>query len=274
MRQARSVFRPKFALTVTLAALLVACGGGEDEPNAVVTPTNPATPVPTPEASAEGVYGGSLSGAGDNNTFLALVLENGALWSLYGYKSPSGVLSMTGFVQGSGTSSNGQYNVPDAVNISASPSPAGKLESSYDAAQKSIKGTFTFGSTVWTVDGQSLADGYDYSAPAVQSDVTGSWTMTTLAGETLTFNVSANGTLYGASGNYCAVGGKLEPRVSNKNVYDFSLAFNVSTNCNRSGQGFYGVAVSFNLPNGQRQLIVAGNDGAERGKGLAAVGTR
>lgn len=152
--------------------------------------------------------------------------------------------------------------------------PAGKLESSYDAAQKSIKGTFTFGSTVWTLDGQSLADGYDYSAPAVQSDVTGSWTMTTLAGETLTFNVSANGTLYGASGNYCAVGGKLEPRVSNKNVYDFSLAFNVSTNCNRSGQGFYGVAVSFNLPNGQRQLIVAGNDGAERGKGLAAVGTR
>src|SRR6186713_3412293 len=81
-------------LGLVAVAALAACGGGGDDVPAAAAP-----------ATAEGVYGGTLTGS-SSNAFELVVLENGEFWTLYGTSTPA-AFYVEGFIQGNGTSSNG-----------------------------------------------------------------------------------------------------------------------------------------------------------------------
>ena len=88
--------RARMAVALAFTAALAACGGGGDDEAA----------TSGSGATAEGVYGGTLTGS--SNAFQLLVLENGEFWALYGIPSAS-TFGVTGFLQGAGTSSNGTF---------------------------------------------------------------------------------------------------------------------------------------------------------------------
>jgi hypothetical protein len=76
----------------------------------------------------------------------------------------------------------------------------------------------------------------------------------------------------GASSKGCAFSGTITPRASGKNVYDVSLKFGAAP-CALANQTATGVAVTYLLTNGKRQLIALTVD-STRTYGVGAFGNR
>jgi hypothetical protein len=246
------------ALCLTTLAL-VACGGGGGDS---------APPAASP--SAEGFYGGALTGSA-STAFQMLILENGDAWSIYGTNLPNAFL-VAGFVQGSGSSTNGSYS-GTGKDYGFAPGVAGTVAATYDAAAKTISGTTTtVNGTTTFVGGPVAGSLYNYETPASLATVIGSWTTASLTGETVTFNIAANGTFSAVSSLGCNFTGTVAPRASGKNVFDTALTFGPAP-CALPGQSASGIAVAYPLANGQTQLIVGAVD-STRTFGTAAFGTR
>jgi len=113
---------------------------------------------------------------------------------------------------------------------------------------------------------------YDYTAPGSLSTVTGIWPINLTSGETASINISTTGALGGASSKGCAFSGTITPRASGKNVYDVSLKFGAAP-CALANQTATGVAVTYLLTNGKRQLIALTVD-STRTYGVGAFGNR
>jgi hypothetical protein len=240
-------------------ATLIACGGGGDGG----TSTGP---------SAEGVYGGTLTGS-TSNAFQLLVLENGEFWAMYGTQT-SNFFAIAGFIQGSGTSNNGSFASSNTKDFGFSPARAGSTSATYNAAAKTIAGTVTAtgGGSVSFSGGPVPGSLYNYNSAAALSTVSGSWSTTTLTGESVAITIAASGSFTASSGAGCNFGGTVTPRASGKNVFNVALNFG-SAPCALAGQSATGIAVAYPLANGQTQLVVAVVDGT-RTAGTAAVGTR
>jgi hypothetical protein len=244
-----------------LATLLSACGGGGDSPA--------STPAPGP--SAEGVYGGTLTGA-TSTAFQMLVLENSDFWSMYGINSTAGFM-VAGLVQGSGTSSNGSFTSSNAKDFGVSPAVAGTLAASYDATAKTISGNIKSGTNTVTFNGGPVAGSlYNYNIAASLTNIAGQWSLSSTSGETVGINISASGTYTALSRSGCSFAGTIAPRASGKNVFNISMTFGGAP-CGLAGQSGSGIALSYPLANGQTQLIVASTD-STRTYGSVAFGNR
>ena len=114
------VYKRKAVGTLLTFTFLAGCGGGGGDSQS-----------PKPGPSAEGVYGGTLTGS-TSTAFQLLVLENGDLWSLYGTQTPT-QFSVSGFVQGSGTSNNGSFTSSNARDFGVTPAVTGTTTATYDA---------------------------------------------------------------------------------------------------------------------------------------------
>lgn len=255
----RSVFRA-ISIVVAISGLITACGGGGG-----------SDPAPTTGPSAEGVYGGTLTGSA-SNAFNLLVLENGDYWSLYGVQGAT-VFTVAGFVQGTGSSNNGNFSSSNGKDFGFFPAVSGSVNATYNATAKTISGTTTNSSGSSTFNGGPIAGSlYNYDATATLSTVAGSWTTTSLTGETVTISIAAGGTFTAVSSGGCRFSGTVTPRASGKNVFNTSLTFGAAP-CALPNQVATGIAVAYPLASGRTQLIVAVTDSA-RTVGAAVVGSR
>jgi len=249
-------------LSLIAVATLAACGGGGGGDDAAAAA--PAAPT------AEGVYGGTLTG-GSNNAFELLVLENGEFWALYGTGTAAG-LSVEGFIQGNGASDNGTFSSPISKDFGFAPAKAATINATYNATAKTISGSSITGLGNVSFSGGPLAGStYDYNTPAALSTITGLWTMTDPEGETIALNVGTNGAFSGI-GSGCTFTGSMVPRPSGKNVFNVTLTFGGAP-CDLPGQSASGVAVTSPMSGGHAQLAVAVVDGSKQ-YGAVVFGTR
>ena len=245
---------------MAVVSALTACGGGGG---------SDATATAGP--SAEGVYGGTLTGS-PSNAFNLLVLEDGQYWSMYGTQGAT-VFGVAGFVQGTGTSNNGNFTSSNGKDFGVFPAISGTVSATYNASTKTISGTTTSTSGTSTFSGGPIAGSlYNYDAAATLSTVAGSWTTTSLTGETVTISIAAGGAFTAISSGGCRFSGTVTPRASGKNVFNTSLTFGLAP-CALPNQTATGIAVAYPLTTGRTQLIVAVTDSA-RTVGAAVVGTR
>ena len=259
------MFKTKIFLSILLACVALAgCGGAADSP----------APAPAPVVvgpTAEGFYSGSITGA-KSSGFQLLVLENGDFWGLYG-NPISAKFSISGLVQGSGTSNNGVFTSSNLKDFGVFPSVAGALNATYDATAKTITGTGITGAANASFNGGPAANSlYNYTIAASLTNIAGSWLLTTLSGATVNINIAATGTFSAVENNGCQFSGKITPRASGKNVFDTATTFGPAP-CSLPGQTASGIALSQPLAAGNTQLILEQVD-STRTYSAVAFGTR
>jgi hypothetical protein len=201
-----------------------------------------------------------------------LILENGEFWSMYGTQT-STAFGIAGFIQGSGNSSNGGFTSSNTKDFGVAPAIAASTNASFNAAAKTISGTLTSTAGAVTFNGGPIAGSlYDYNAAASLSTVSGAWTATSLAGESIALNIQPAGSFTATSGLGCNFSGTVAPRASGKDVFNVSLTFGAAP-CALAGQSATGIAVAYPLSSGRTQLLVSVVDSA-RTYGTAVFGTR
>ena len=250
------IYQPIFGMCLT--AFLTACGGGGGS-------SAPAT------TSAEGVYGGSMTGS-SSPAFQLLVLENGQFWTLYGTQTVS-QFSVAGFTQGNGTATGSTFTSSDAKDFGFAPASAGTVNATFDATAKTIAGTFKVGAQTATFTGGPVPGSlYNYTIAASLTNIAGAWSVASSSGETVALNVAANGTFTAAGNSGCNFTGAITPRPSGKNVFNTTMIFGPAP-CALPNQTASGIALSYPLANGRTQLILAQVD-STRTYGNTAFGTR
>lgn len=258
-------------VAVSASALLAGCGGGSDS-------TSPAsndntTPAAVTAANSQGVYSGTVAG-GPGNVFSALLLEDGSYYALSGTSS-GGALSVTDFIQGTGTYSGSTFTSSNGIDFGATTAVAGSLSATVVPAT-SISGTATASGSgaVRTFNGTYLSNsGYNYDTAASLSAIAGSWSLGDLSGGSVNIAISASGALTGTGSQGCAFTGQVSPRASGKNVFDVTVTTQGAP-CALPNTAFRGIALSYLIAGSStRQLIVAGTDTA-RAHGTAFFGTR
>lgn len=262
----------KRAVLVLMSAvapiMLAACGGG-DSGDAGSPAQVPSVPSP-PASSAEGVYGGTLTGSTSSH-FRALILENGEFWSLYGRDAGS-IFYVEGLVQGVGSWNQGSFTSSNVKDFGFYPAIQGTLTSTYQTGAKTISGTVTAdGGSVQFSGGPIPGATYNYESAANLSTVSGRWDAMSSAGGSISINVSASGSVSFAEGG-CTGSGSISPRPSGKNVFNVSLTFGAAP-CAFPNQTATGVALAYPLSTGQTQFI-AGVTTSSRTAGLAVFGIR
>lgn len=214
---------------IFLASMLCACGGGGGS-------SAPASPAPSgARSSAEGFWTGADSAG---YSLAGVVMGSGSYWVVY---YANGVAY--GFVQGTGTSNNGNFTSTDALQFDlASGTAIGATVSASYVPQASFQGTFT--PSLAGVAPVTFTTSYDasYDSAATAAAVQGLWHGALATGETFSVNVNAAGAFTGSGSSGCAFSGSLTPDASGKNVYDLAFAFQGGA-CLLGTQALSGVAV-------------------------------
>ena len=251
-------------VAATFATLgLVACGGGGGESTPVTAP------APSP-ATAEGVYGGTLTGS-TSPDFQLLVLENGDFYTLYGTNTSANFV-VAGLIQGTGTFANPKFTSSNAADFGFSPATPLTIDSTYVPESKTISGTATSAKGQVKFSGGPVPNSqYVYESRAQLSAVAGNWSTTALDGANVQLAVSASGTFTASSGG-CSFSGTILPRPSGKNVFDVALRFGAAP-CALAGQSGAGLALVSPVSGGRAQLIVAATN-TSRTSGTVIFGTR
>lgn len=222
-------------------------------------------------AFPEGLYAGALQG-GLSPAFQLLVLENGDSWSLFGTQTGA-VFYVAGFAQGTIAFNSGQLSSASIKDFGFTPALEGSLTGSYDSTSKTLSARLMLpGRTIVASGGASLGSLYDYNQVPALSAVSGSWSVTTGQGEGASLAISPSGAIAANSSTGCRFSGLLAPRSSGKNVFNLSATFGPAP-CALPGLMVSGIAVSYTLSNGQRQIVLAAMD-ASRQFGISAFGVR
>ena len=255
-------------VAATFATLgLVACGGGGSGGES--TPVTAPVPAPPP-ATAEGVYGGTLTGS-TSPDFQLLVLENGDFYTLYGTNTSASFV-VAGLIQGSGTSANNRFTSSNAADFGFSPAIPLTIDSTYASESKIISGTATSARNQVRFSGGPIPNSqYVYESRAQLPAVAGNWSTTALDGSNVQLAVSTSGTFTASSGG-CTFSGTILPRPSGKNVFDVALRFGAAP-CALAGQSGAGLALVSPVSGGRAQLIVAATN-TSRTSGTVIFGTR
>lgn len=242
---------------------LSACGGGGGGGD------SPA--LSPPSAVNQGVYSGTTSNTSAPD-FQMLVLEDGAVWAIYGTQTSS-TFFVDGFVQGDASFNNGQVSASNIRDHGFFPAASGSLSGTYTDAP-AVAGQISYGSSgTVTFSANGIANStYDYQSPAQLSDITGGWTTTLTTGETASLTISNTGAVGGTSSSGCSFSGQVDPSTSGKNVFEVRLTF-TSAQCALQGQTATGIGLTYVTTDGPRQLIVLVQNSA-RSAGVAAFGTR
>jgi hypothetical protein len=262
----------RFAVLLAAPILLAACGD-----DAWIGPDASALPSPPPPqlGKAEGVYAGTVTGAPSGaSAFEALVLENDDIWVLYGADLGS-VFSVYGFIQGSGTSTNGAYASNTARDYGYDPAVDSSISATYDLSAQTIAGSLSSsGATVSFAGGPIPGSAYNYNTAASLDSASGAWTAQTLDGDYLAINISANGSLGFIGDSGCSGTGSVTPRASGKNVFDISVRFANNSACYLPNETATGIGIVYPLAEtGQSELLVAVTNSAKT-LGIAAFGIR
>ncbi len=195
----------KMIAALSMAASLVACGGGGDS----------GPPAPSVTSSAEGFWTGTTS---NGKQVAAVILENGETWGVY---SSGGVLA--GAIYGN-ISSSGNTISGSGLDFYNGTSHAGTLSGNV-APKSSI--SFTSSS------GVSFSGTYnnEYDQAASLANLAGTYYGYGLSANTsaqyIPVTIASNGAISAGDSN-CSATGTASPRASGKNVFDIHVSFNGS----------------------------------------------
>jgi hypothetical protein len=238
------------AISLGVATLFAACGGGGGSGNGTVV----NTPAPI-VGSAQGAYIGTVSDGREHDT---IVLENDQFYTMYGHTIGAAFV-VEGFLQGNGKSNNGNFSAPDVVDSTANNLriPA-TLTATYTPGVN-LNGTLAENSSAVSFTSTPIASAvFNYNTAANLSDLVGKWDLTSLRGFSNSFTIDSTGAFLATSSG-CTFAGNFVPRASGKNIFDVSMSFGPAP-CVLAGQSIKGIAIDYVLTNGKRQLIVAGID--------------
>lgn len=249
-------------LTATLIAplslVLAACGGGGGGGG-----STPATsPPPAQTSGAEGFWSGTTS---SGFSILGAVLENGEYWVMY---YANGVLY--GVVQGTGTSSNGNFTSTNGLDFYLGGTVTPVAVSGSYRERASLQGVVTPQAGGAPVTFTAAYDA-SYETPATAAAVSGVWRGRLANGETYTINVGASGAFTGAGSSGCTFSGSIAPRPSGKAVYNVSVTFNGGV-CLLGTQTITGIAVV--AGSGASQALYAAALNSTRSSGFVLISTR
>jgi hypothetical protein len=245
----------RFALLLSVLALLGACGGSD------------VPPPPPPISAPEGVFAGNIT---DNFELQMVNLENGSIWGIYG-RTVSSTFFVYGLFQANGTYNNGSYLTFDGCDYSLTEDvERGGVTATYNAS-----GAFN-GRTPSRFDFTTTKlppTSFNYDKAASLSDITGTWVGQTLDGAGTSATISAAGAITGSSSG-CAFTGTATPRPSGKNVFNVSLAFANSSACRLPGGTATGIAISYPVAGTARSQLTVGVQNQTRTFGTAFFATR
>jgi hypothetical protein len=269
---------------LSTSLLVAACGGGGgsdgDSTNTTSTSTSTNTsgntsttvnnpkPAPTVLATAEGVYEGVVSNGSSHQT---IVLDDGRYYTLYG-RSANDMFLVSGLVQGTGVSFEGTFTSTDLRDYYADGTVVGgTLSAGYTAGETFNGSVKEAGQTINFLGTKLTSASYSYSTAAKLANITGTWSMTTLQGDAVSFSLQTTGA-FSATSSGCSFSGTIRPRASGKNVFDVSLQFGAAP-CALPNQSASGIAVEYVTNTGSRQLIIAGTN-TSRANGTVMFGLR
>lgn len=233
----------KFALLLSVATLLGACGGSDD---------SPAPPPPPPIPAPEGAFAGTTS---TNFELQTVNLENGSVWGVYG-RTVSSVFYVYGLIQANGTYNNGSWASTDGRDYYYTGAvTAGAASATYTAAGAFNGTALTSGGSVNFATTELPPTSYNYDRAALLADITGTWSGQTLDGAGTSATISSTGAITGSSSG-CAFTGTATPRASGKNVFNVSVTFANSTACALPGGTATGIAISYPISSTRSQLVV------------------
>lgn len=261
-----------FVLGTAFAVLLAGCGGSSSgTPGGefvIGSSTTTTTTILATPGQAQGVYEGTAT---NGQYFNTIVLDNDQYYTMYGTLA-GGMFDVIGLITGTGQSSNGGFTSADLKDFPAGGNPlVGTMSATYTQGEI-FNGVVSRGGTAVTFPGMALADtSYVYNTPANLADVTGAWTMTTMAGIPVSLNIATDGT-YTAISTECNFSGNMTPRVGNTNVFDVTVTFGPAP-CVLPNQAANGHAITYFQSNGDRQLLLAASDAA-RSVATALAGVR
>lgn len=243
---------PTALMLVSAVLVLTACGGGgSDSPPA-------AAPAPVAATStAEGLYLGTITGS-LQNTAQFLVLEDGQYWGVYG-RATGNITSILGFVQGRGTTSGSTFSSSSGFDYSLSATNVFSLTSTFVPLQ-TLSGQMQFQTGSFPFNLTALTSGYTYNSPPSLTPILGTWTGTAISGQQVLTTIAADGTVTATSGG-CTVSGRLSPRPSGKNVYNFSATAGAAP-CSIPGATVSGIGYHYATIDQKRQVVLLGLIGA------------
>lgn len=252
-----------FALLMTCFSVVGCGGGGGGSGTSSSSPSTPQLPIET--ATARGLYLETNTVRLQKVNFL--ITDSLVVGFTGNTDSNGGMSTLDGVLAGTGVAANGNYSAN--VNYYSNKNLAGTLTGSY-ATAGSFVGTLTIGgvSQPLTASYPAIAR-YDFNKAAAISEIAGAWKMN----NSINVSIDSSGLL---SGNYgaCTFGGLIVPdTASGKNVFLVSFTDASTIACgSTAGIKVTGEAVSYLLPNGQRQLLIMGvtADGGQ-GRGMAGV---
>lgn len=218
-----------------------------------------------------GAYSGTLGGS-PGAEYLALILDDHSVWSLYGVRDGRGFV-LKGFVQGHGVAEGSDFRSADVKDFGQLPPSAGSMGARYDGATGTLAGTRHSGDRWIDFAGRRTApDRYDHEAPASTASVWGSWTLQTPAGQPVDLTIDQAGALSGRTAPGCRVGGTVRPHPSGKNLFALQIRFGEAP-CAMANEAVDGIGLSLPLPGGRQQLLLVATN-AGRSRGFAAGGIR
>ncbi len=230
----------KRLIPVALASVLVACGGSS---------TNTDTSAPTPTVSSlDGLYLERNTGTTQTQRLNVVVFKGatvgltGDLDADGGMTKADGVLAGEGFQVDNTFAANVRYH-------SSNPTTTGSFNSLY-TSDKIFKSVLTLNHQSRAVISTAPTTGrYNFNMPANVVDVAGTWTL----GDWF-IAIDGNGYAQGQNAREgCSLGGVLAGDKS-KNVFVSSL----KVICPSRTAQLDGLAVTYLLPNGKRQLMMTG----------------
>lgn len=228
-----------------LSLVVAACGGNSG------AGTNAADTV-----AVQGAWSGSNS---LGNSYDMLLLENGALYQVFG-TSLAGAFTALGMNQGSYSVSGNTFAASITQYNPNGTSATGSLAASV-VANTTINGMAAASGSNAQVGFSSIPTavahpGYNYNTPAQLSDIAGAWPAGFVLGQAspFVFAVDPSSGALSSSNAGCAISGAFTPRSTN--VFSVSLTLGPAP-CTSPAQTYTGVAISYLASNGKRQLTAA-----------------
>ncbi|MEY2690272.1 MAG: hypothetical protein RL375_4472 [Pseudomonadota bacterium] len=236
-------------LLIAPVLVLAGCGGGGGD-------------GPTQNASPEGLYVGTATRSITTNSPVIdvtndlhlLVLAGGQYWAVTSFNT-SGVYFPGGFVTGQVTS-NGNLLSANATDYTFAAPPTGTLTGAY-VANSTFNGNISdsVGSITLTTTAIPPSQ-YTYAQAPSLAVVSGAWNFRDRLFNPGSFNIGAAGDLTGSAAG-CDFTGTLTPHPSGKNVLVSQITFGPAP-CSTPGLTVSGIAFTYLIANGSRQLAVTG----------------
>jgi hypothetical protein len=255
------------AVTLTLAA----CGGGGGGTNSSSTSsaTQPTQQPPVATATAPGLYLETNTVRLQKVNFL---ITNALVIGFAGNTDANGGMSnLDGVFAGTGVAASGNYSAN--LTYYSAKNANGTLNVSY-ANAGNLTGTLTVGgvSQPLTASYPGITR-YDFNTAAAISEIAGKWQMNGSINVSIDSSGLLTGSYPGILGS-CTFGGLVVPDTSTgKNVFLVSFSDANTLSCgSTAGNKVTGEAVTYLLPNGQRQLLIMGvTPDVSEARGMAGI---